>query len=144
MSESAGRKPKAKDPIDAHVGSRLRIRRIALRMSQETLGGRLGLTFQQVQKYEKGTNRIGASRLQQIATIVQVPVAHFFEGLPDPSGDGSRALTNVEPPPDTAVLAMLKIGDKRLLRKFIELIEAVAIRVEAAAAGEQREDAEVL
>jgi transcriptional regulator with XRE-family HTH domain len=71
---------KAPNPTDHHVGSRVRMRRMMLGMSQEKLGGALGLTFQQVQKYEKGTNRIGASRLQQISHILQVPVEFFFEG----------------------------------------------------------------
>ena len=73
---------KAPNPTDQHVGSRVRMRRIMLAMSQETLGAALGLTFQQVQKYERGANRIGASRLQQISHILQVPVAFFFEGAP--------------------------------------------------------------
>src|SRR6478736_10001969 len=73
---------KAPNPIDKYVGSRVRMRRIMLGMSQEKLGDALGLTFQQVQKYEKGTNRIGASRLQQISNILQVPVSFFFEGAP--------------------------------------------------------------
>src|SRR5260370_12443177 len=73
---------KAPNPIDKHVGSRVRMRRMMLGMSQEKLGDALALTFQQVQKYEKGTNRIGASRLQQISQILQVPVAFFFEGAP--------------------------------------------------------------
>ena len=73
---------KAPNPIDKHVGSRVRMRRMMLTMSQEKLGDALGLTFQQVQKYEKGTNRIGASRLQQISHILQVPVGFFFEGAP--------------------------------------------------------------
>ena len=68
---------KAPNPIDKHVGSRVRMRRMMLSMSQEKLGDALGLTFQQVQKYEKGTNRIGASRLQQISLILQVPVSFF-------------------------------------------------------------------
>ena len=76
---------KAPNPIDKHVGSRVRMRRMMLSMSQEKLGDALGLTFQQVQKYEKGTNRVGASRLQQIAQILQVPVAFFFEGASDAS-----------------------------------------------------------
>src|ERR1700754_4961781 len=71
---------KAPNPTDKHVGSRVRMRRMMLGMSQEKLGDALGLTFQQVQKYEKGANRIGASRLQQIAQILQVPVSFFFEG----------------------------------------------------------------
>src|SRR5215471_13435087 len=74
---------KAPNPIDKHVGSRVRMRRMMLAMSQEKLGAALGLTFQQVQKYEKGTNRIGASRLQQISQILQVPVEFFFEGAPN-------------------------------------------------------------
>src|ERR1700693_2413818 len=77
---------KAPNPIDKHVGSRVRMRRMMLGMSQEKLGDALGLTFQQVQKYEKGTNRIGASRLQQISLILQVPVAFFFEGAPHLAG----------------------------------------------------------
>jgi transcriptional regulator with XRE-family HTH domain len=66
------------NPVDKHVGSRVRMRRVMLGMSQEKLGRALGITFQQVQKYEKGTNRIGASRLQHIARVLQVPVAFFF------------------------------------------------------------------
>src|SRR6201998_3918458 len=73
---------KAPNPTDKHVGSRVRMRRMMLGMSQEKRGDALGLTFQQVQKYEKGTNRIGASRLQQISQILQVPVAFFFDGAP--------------------------------------------------------------
>src|SRR6266481_7078710 len=73
---------KSPNPIDKHVGSRVRMRRMMLSMSQEKLGDALGLTFQQVQKYEKGTNRIGASRLQHIASIQQVPISFFFEGAP--------------------------------------------------------------
>ena len=73
---------KAPNPIDRHVGSRVRMRRMMLGMSQEKLGDALGLTFQQVQKYEKGTNRIGASRLQQISNSLQVPVSFFFDGAP--------------------------------------------------------------
>src|SRR5690348_17506917 len=70
---------KAPNPTDKHVGSRVRMRRMMLGMSQEKLGDSLGLTFQQIQKYEKGTNRIGASRLQQISHILQVPVAFFLD-----------------------------------------------------------------
>ena len=73
---------KTPDPIDKYVGSRIRMRRIMLGMSQEKLGDALGLTFQQIQKYEKGTNRVGASRLQQIADVLQVHVSFMFEGAP--------------------------------------------------------------
>src|SRR5437660_12167202 len=76
---------KAPNPVDKYVGSRVRMRRIMLGMSQEKLGEALGLTFQQVQKYEKGTNRVGASRLQQISEILQVPVSFLFDGGPSGS-----------------------------------------------------------
>jgi transcriptional regulator with XRE-family HTH domain len=70
------------NPTDKHVGQRVRMRRLMLGMSQTKLGEALGLTFQQVQKYEKGKNRVGASRLQHISELLQVPVAFFFEGAP--------------------------------------------------------------
>jgi transcriptional regulator with XRE-family HTH domain len=73
------------NPIDKHVGRRVRMPRKMLAMSQEELGAALGLTFQQVQKYENGTNRMGASRLQQMSDILQVPVEFFFEGAPNAS-----------------------------------------------------------
>ena len=73
---------KLSNPIDVHVGSRVRTRRQAVGMSQEKLGNALGLTFQQVQKYEKGVNRVGSSRLQQLSNILQVPIAYFFEDGP--------------------------------------------------------------
>src|SRR5208283_3719739 len=89
---------KIPNPIDRHVGSRVRMRRVMLGMSQEKLGDALGLTFQQVQKYEKGTNRIGASRLQQISQILQVPVAFFFEGAPIVPGEFAPAPGSQEAP----------------------------------------------
>ncbi|HLW90710.1 MAG TPA: helix-turn-helix transcriptional regulator [Roseiarcus sp.] len=73
---------KAPNPIDKHVGARLRMRRVLVGMSQEKLGDALNITFQQIQKYEKGANRIGASRLQQLARVLDVPPAFFFEGAP--------------------------------------------------------------
>jgi transcriptional regulator with XRE-family HTH domain len=82
----------SQNPIDKHVGHRVRMRRKMLHMSQQKLGAAIGLTFQQVQKYEKGTTRIGASRLQQISAVLKVPVSFFFEGAPhsagSPSGNG--------------------------------------------------------
>jgi transcriptional regulator with XRE-family HTH domain len=73
---------KIPNPIDSHVGARLRMRRMVVGMSQERLGAALNITFQQIQKYEKGANRIGASRLQELARILQVPPAFFFDGAP--------------------------------------------------------------
>jgi transcriptional regulator with XRE-family HTH domain len=82
---------KAPNAIDVHVGSRLRMRRVMLGMSQEKLGKALGITFQQVQKYEKGTNRMGASRLQEAADVLGVAAPFFFEraegGPYTPAGD---------------------------------------------------------
>jgi transcriptional regulator with XRE-family HTH domain len=77
------------DPIDIHVGARLRMRRNLIGLSQEQLGKSLGLTFQQIQKYERGINRMGSSRLFQIAKTLSVPVAYFFEDIPNsPSATG--------------------------------------------------------
>ena len=78
---------KVPNPIDKHVGARVRMRRLMVGMSQGKLGEALNVTFQQVQKYEKGANRIGASRLQQLARVLEVPPAFFFDGAP--SSDGS-------------------------------------------------------
>ena len=72
------------NPVDVHVGNRVRMRRMLIGMSQERLAKELGLTFQQIQKYEKGTNRISASRLYKIAQVLGVPVQYFFEDLPAP------------------------------------------------------------
>ena len=80
---------KAPNDTDKHVGSRVRMRRMILGMNQTALGDALGLTFQQVQKYEKGTNRIGASRLQHIAQILKVPVSFFFDGAPEVPGQAA-------------------------------------------------------
>lgn len=80
---------KAADDIDAHIGSRVRLRRMTVSVSQESLGEALGVTFQQIQKYEKGLNRIGAGRLYRIARILDVPVAYFYEGLPELNGAAS-------------------------------------------------------
>ncbi len=127
---------KAPNPIDKHVGSRVRMRRMMLGMSQEKLGDALGLTFQQVQKYEKGSNRIGASRLQQISIILQVPVAFFFEGAPTPEGE-SFGLSEAPSPAYvtdflattdglTLVKAFMRIRAPKLRRRIVELVEEMA------------------
>ncbi len=128
---------KAPNPIDKHVGSRVRMRRMMLWMSQEKLGDALGLTFQQVQKYEKGTNRIGASRLQQISGILQVPVAFFFEGAPDVPGTRPQGLMEAPSPAyvsdflatsDGLALtkAFMRIPDAKLRRRIVDLVEQIA------------------
>lgn len=73
--------PRSASPIDLHVGTRIRMRRLLMNMSQEKLGDSLGVTFQQVQKYERGTNRVGASRLWDISRVLDVPVSFFYDGL---------------------------------------------------------------
>ncbi|MDD4616878.1 MAG: helix-turn-helix domain-containing protein [Alphaproteobacteria bacterium] len=78
------------DPVDIHVGSRLRMRRNLVGLSQEQLGKSLGLTFQQIQKYERGINRMGSSRLFQVAKTLSVPVAYFFEEMPEAMGNSSQ------------------------------------------------------
>ncbi|HEY8289670.1 MAG TPA: helix-turn-helix transcriptional regulator, partial [Acetobacteraceae bacterium] len=79
----ADKEPARPSPIDVHVGSRIRLRRTLLGMSQERLGEALGLTFQQVQKYERGVNRVGASRLFDLSRVLDVPISFFFDDMPD-------------------------------------------------------------
>ncbi len=128
---------KVPNPIDRHVGARVRMRRLLVSMSQERLGEALGITFQQIQKYEKGANRIGASRLQQIAKILGVPVEFFFEGAP--SGDIVMAVGFGELPQSNFVSdfmatsegvqltrAFVRISDAQVRRRLIDLVEALA------------------
>jgi transcriptional regulator with XRE-family HTH domain len=115
---------KAPNPTDKHVGARVRMRRMMLGMSQEKLGDSLGLTFQQVQKYEKGANRIGASRLQQIAGILQVPVSFFFEGAPAAPGQPLEGFA--EAPSPAYVKAFMGIKDAKLRRRIVDLVEQIA------------------
>ena len=129
---------KAPNPIDKHVGSRVRMRRMMLSMSQEKLGDALGLTFQQVQKYEKGTNRIGASRLQQISSILQVPVAFFFECAPNlqplTGGEGFKDAPSPAYVSDflatseglALTKAFMRIKEAKLRRRIVDLVEEIA------------------
>jgi transcriptional regulator with XRE-family HTH domain len=128
---------KAPNPIDKHVGSRVRMRRMMLAMSQEKLGDALGLTFQQVQKYEKGTNRIGASRLQQISHILQVPVAFFFEGAPNLHGSPDGGMKEAPSPAYVSdflatseglslTKAFMRIKEPKLRRRIVDLVEEIA------------------
>jgi transcriptional regulator with XRE-family HTH domain len=127
---------KAPNPVDRHVGSRVRMRRMMLSMSQEKLGDALGLTFQQVQKYEKGTNRIGASRLQQISQILQVPVSFFFEGAPNlhPHPEGTEKAPSPAFVSDflatseglALTKAFIRIKEPKLRRSIVNLVEEIA------------------
>jgi len=127
------------NPTDKHVGARVRMRRLMLYMSQSILADALGLTFQQVQKYEKGSNRISASRLQHISQIPQVPVPFFFEGAPAASGVRPAARGTADAPSPAYVtdflatsdgLALVKafmcIGNPKLRRSIVRLVEEVA------------------
>jgi transcriptional regulator with XRE-family HTH domain len=128
---------KSPNPIDTHVGSRVRMRRMMLGMSQEKLGEHLGITFQQIQKYEKGTNRIGASRLQHIATVLQVPVSFFFEDAPSTPTEQPTGFSEDRPAAYvTSFLtsseglalnrAFVRIKNGQLRRRIVDLIEAMA------------------
>jgi transcriptional regulator with XRE-family HTH domain len=128
---------KVPNPIDRHVGSRVRMRRMMLGMSQEKLGDALGLTFQQVQKYEKGANRIGASRLQQISQILQVSVSFFFEGAPSQRSERAEGFGEAPSPAyvsdflatsDGLALtkAFVRIKDAKLRRRIVDLVEQIA------------------
>ncbi len=122
------------DPIDVHVGGKIKLRRLVLRMSQEKLAEGLGVTFQQVQKYEKGTNRVGASRLQMIASILQVPVGFFFT-----SANGSDDASQSDPRPEDAVIkflssregvefnaAFVRLRDARTRQSVVHLVTSLA------------------
>lgn len=127
---------KIPNPIDRHVGSRVRMRRMLAGVSQEKLGEALGLTFQQVQKYEKGANRISASRLQQIAKMLDVPVSYFFDGAPTgdtPTGGFSDAASTTYISDFLATSegvqltkAFVRIKSARIRRRVIDLVEALA------------------
>ena len=129
---------KAPNPVDKYVGSRVRMRRIMLGMSQEKLGEALGLTFQQVQKYEKGTNRVGASRLQQISEVLQVPVSFLFDGGPSGAINGGVSVEGASPAYIADFLAtseglaltraFTRIPDSKLRRSIVDLVEQIADR----------------
>ena len=127
---------KTPNPIDKHVGSRVRMRRMLMGMSQEKLGEALGLTFQQVQKYEKGTNRIGASRLKQISQVLGVPIGFFFDGAPVGAGEEAGFAES----PSTGYVAdflstsegvqlnkaFIRIRDQKVRKRIVELVNALA------------------
>jgi transcriptional regulator with XRE-family HTH domain len=134
-TDSDDRSSRRANPVDVHVGSRVRLRRMLLGMSQEKLGEHLGLTFQQIQKYEKGINRIGASRLFELSKVLAVPVQFFYEELPV---SGGRARGFAEQPESYAVeflasreglelnKAFARITDPRVRRSIVELVRSFA------------------
>ena len=140
------RVPGVSDPIDVHVGSRVRLRRTLLGLSQERLGEAVGLTFQQIQKYERGANRIGSSRLYDLAHVLDVPVSFFFDDMSDDvkqrdaaqytsPAEGDDENGGAEPNPlnrrETLELvrAYYRIASPRVRKRMFELVKAVA-RVE--------------
>jgi transcriptional regulator with XRE-family HTH domain len=126
--------PRSANPVDEHVGSRIRLRRQVVGLSQEKLGESLGVTFQQVQKYERGTNRVGASRLYDLSRVLEVPVNFFYEGLGD---DANMAFGDNDQRPLVydfikssegvqLALAMSQIEDRTLRRQLVDLARAIA------------------
>jgi len=124
------------NPIDVHVGLQVRLRRKELKISQEKLADTLGLTFQQVQKYERGANRISASKLYEIARTLRVPIGWFFEGLTDPSSGREAGLEAFSPAyahdflmtQEGVDLANLfpRIEPKRVRRRLVDLVRSLA------------------
>lgn len=131
MEKPLRKKP---DPVDVHVGARLRMRRVFLGMSQERLADRLGLTFQQIQKYEKGANRIGASRLYAISRVLDTPVQYFFDDLPADAGNrpsGAPASEDIAGFVASAEglqlnLAFARIRDTATRRRLADLVRTLA------------------
>lgn len=127
---------KSPAPMDKHVGNQVRLRRMFLGISQEKLGEALGVTFQQVQKYEKGVNRISASRLNQLAQVLAVPIDYFYEGAREADGGAPGFAEQGAAPylPDTyssadslqLVKAFNRITDAKVRRRIVDLVEAVA------------------
>jgi len=133
------RNPREANSIDAHVGSRVRLRRQLMKLSQEKLGDALGVTFQQVQKYERGANRVGASRLYSLANVLDVPVNFFFEGL---TGVAAGGVAETEQSPivydfiqssDGVALAeaFSRIQTPKVRRRVLELVRSLADEDEA-------------
>ena len=128
-------------PVDTHVGSRVRLRRTLLGMSQEKLGREVGLTFQQIQKYERGTNRVSSSRLFQLCQILNVPVSFFFDDLSSDVSQGVAKLAETGKPYEYSqftkretlefVRAYHSIGDRDLRMRVFALVKAISARSES-------------
>ena len=133
MVENTKSSAKRPNPTDVYVGSRVRMRRKMLGLSQERLGERLGITFQQIQKYEKGTNRVGASRLQAMSQALDVPVAFFFpDSTPEQATgmneEGSAFMMDFMSTSEGLELSrhFMRVRDAKTRRKIIELVRAIA------------------
>ena len=136
MNDRNAESSKSPNPVDLHVGGRVRMRRKMLGVSQERLAEALGLTFQQVQKYERGANRISASKLYEIARFLSAPIAYFFEGLGDPAAGGAASHDDASEQHVHGFLmtseglelaaAFPRIGRARLRRRILDLVRALA------------------
>ncbi|MGK9169830.1 helix-turn-helix domain-containing protein [Inquilinus limosus] len=119
------------DPVDVHVGARLRQRRTLLGMSQEKLAAAFGVSFQQIQKYERGANRVSASRLHQLTRILNVPVGYFFEGMSDaqPNGGAGPPVTDTEMVASRETLELVRayyrIEDPTVRRRLVDLLRSL-------------------
>lgn len=123
-------------PVDVHVGSRVRLRRLMLGMSQDTLGVALGLTFQQIQKYEKGINRIGASRVFKLAETLSVPIQYFYDDYIDgdaaalgmAEGDAGAAFMELVSSPEGVQLCryFAEISDPKVRKRVLDLVRTIA------------------
>ncbi|MAF50213.1 MAG: helix-turn-helix transcriptional regulator [Rhodospirillales bacterium] len=134
------RVPGVADPVDIHVGSRVRLRRTLMGLSQEKLGEAVGLTFQQIQKYERGANRIGASRMFDLSKVLDVPVSFFFDDMPEdvkkrdaePAGFDEQQQVELEKDPLTRretlelVRAYYRIGSTPVRKRIFELVKSLA------------------
>lgn len=130
--------PDKPHPVDSHVGSRVRLRRTMLGLSQEKLGEALGLTFQQVQKYERGVNRIGSSRLYELSRILDIPVSFFFDGLNGEAAAAIQGMAEKLAEPFEAdqlnrretlevVRAYYRISNPGVRRRVFDLIKSLAL-----------------
>jgi transcriptional regulator with XRE-family HTH domain len=121
---------KRTDPYDVEVGRRIKARRMARQMSQMDLAGHLGLTFQQVQKYEKGTNRVAAGRLKRIARILDVPILYFFDDTDEFGNNGANGAAHDGPPDNSRALRLMRaysrIDNSSLQQSILDLTERIA------------------
>jgi transcriptional regulator with XRE-family HTH domain len=129
---NGGKNPRSSGKHDAELGRRLRLRRVEMKISQSELADKLGVSFQQVQKYEKGVNRVGAARLQQVATALDVPVTFFFDddGLGKRASDGKREVESLLFIDSAFSLRLLRayasVKNQTVQRQFVSLIESIA------------------
>ena len=119
------------NPVDVHVGKRIRVRRLLLGMNQETLANRLGLTFQQVQKYEGGANRVSASRLSAVADVLGVSISYFFDDMPAADAEmsaeeGTRRDRMERPETIELIRLYYAIPDPTIRRRFLDMVKAIA------------------